>query len=510
VQDAIPCTTLDSKCPALEHYTEVLSRAWLILGILILYVLHLGGAGMLGPDEPRYASIGRAMEHSGDLITPRLDGHPWFEKPPLIYWTVAIGNWSRLSGEWAARLPVALISIAFLIFFGSVLAREFSRPVAFLATAILATSVGWVAYSFAALPDLPMSAALGAAMLIALFEPFGMEQKLNRGWIAGALLGFAVLAKGFVPLVLFAPLFLIVRRRRLAIFGGMLIVAAPWHVLVWMRNGSAFWNDYFWKQHVARFLTPELEHVQPFWYYVPVLLAGLFPWTPLVGLLARGRLYDDVRVRLLAAWMIYGVIFFSAARNKLPGYVLPLMPALAIVLAVALDKARTKNSLMAGASTGAPFMAWWLGACASLLILLPTAGRILPEALLVGLRRSNFAFAPGGLIFLIAVAAVGWLAWSGKTELAVAGVALAAGLGIVYLKNTELPFLDRTVSVRPFWTANQKVLEGACIGPTRRMWDYGLAFYAGHELPRCEPTGETRPQVHGTEDVLSLEVPDHP
>src|SRR5216683_1908787 len=103
-----------------------------------------------------------------------------------------------------------------------------------------------------------MSAALGAAMLVALFEPFGTGQKLNRGWIAGALLGFAVLGKGFVPLVLFAPLLLVVRGRRLAILGGLLIVAAPWHILCWMQNGSAFWNDYFWKQHIARFFTPEL------------------------------------------------------------------------------------------------------------------------------------------------------------------------------------------------------------------------------------------------------------
>ena len=488
-----------------EHYTEVLSRAGLILGILILYLLHLGGAGMLGPDEPRYASIGRAMAHSGDLITPRLNGHPWFEKPPLIYWTAALGTWSRFSGEWAARLPVALISFVFLIFFGNLLAREFSPQVATLATAILATSAGWVAYSLADLTDLPMSAALGAAMLVALFEPFGVERKLNRGWIAGALLGFAVLSKGLVPLVLFAPLLLVVRGRRLAILGGVLLVAGPWHLLVWMRNGNAFWNDYFWKQHVARFLTPELEHVQPFWYYLPVLLLGLFPWTPLVGLLANGKLYDDVRARLLAGWTIYGLIFFSAARNKLPGYVLPLFPACAIVLAVALDKARPKYSARAG-----PWFTGSVAACAAVLVLLPTAGRILPGALLAGLRHTGFGFAPGGLIFLVAAAAVGWLAWSGKVELAVTGVALATGLGIMYLKSTELPVLDRTVSVRPFWRANQKVLEGACMGSTRRMWDYGLAYYAGRELPRCAPQGDPRPQVRGTEDVLLLEVPGHP
>ena len=126
------------------------------------------------------------------------------------------------------------------------------------------------------------------------------------------------------------------------------IVAAPWFILCWLRNGSAFWDDFFWKQHVARFLTPSLEHVQPFWYYIPVLLAGLFPWTPLAALLAQRRLYSDRRVLLLAAWVLYGLIFFSVARNKLPGYLLPLFPALAIVLAAALDTSPVQGLVAGG------------------------------------------------------------------------------------------------------------------------------------------------------------------
>ena len=451
---------------------------------------------MLGPDEPRYASIGRSMAATGDLITPRLNEKPWFEKPPLLYWMVAVGHWLHFSNEWAARLPVALSSIAFLIFFGNVLAREFSPQIAAVATAILATSVGWFAYSSVALTDLPMSAALGAAMLIALFEPFEMRQRVNRGWIAGALLGVAVLGKGLVPLVLFAPVMLIVRRKRLAILGGMLIVAVPWHVLCYLRNGHAFWDDYFWKQHVARFFTPQLEHVQPFWYYVPVLLAGLFPWTPLVALLARRRIFDDVRVLMFGVWSLYGLLFFSVARNKLPGYVLPLMPAIAILLAVALEKAPGKQ--------------YWIAACAALLVILPTAGKILPQALLVGISRSNVAFAAGGLVFLMAAAVAAYFAWQQYTELAVASVALAAALGIVYLKNTALPVLDRTVSVRPFFVSSQRSLDDACLGDTRRAWEYGLDYYAGREIPHCAPKGDPRARIQGAEGLLSLEVPGHP
>jgi 4-amino-4-deoxy-L-arabinose transferase-like glycosyltransferase len=443
-----------------------LSRRWLIIPLLFLYIWRLGGVGLLGPDEPRYASIGRAMAVSGDWITPRLDGQPWFEKPPLNYWLTASGTLLHLPGEWAARLPQALLSVAFLCFFFGVLAREFSPRLAVAATAILATAAGWMAYSFAGLTDLPMSAALGAAVLVTLFDT-----RPHRGWLAGALLGVAILAKGFVPLVLFAPLLLIARGKRLAALGGAIVAAAPWYLLCWMRNGHAFWDDLFWKQQVGRFLTPDLEHVQPFWFYVPVLLAGLFPWTPLAALLFRRKLYEDVRVRLLVAWVVYGLIFFSAARNKLPGYLLPLMPALAIVLAAGLERLKGRE--------------YWLASCAALLIALPTVAAMLPGALLSGLGRTSVAFAPSGLIFLLAAAGAWWLARKEPAEWGVLAVAFATALAIVIVKYETFPALDQQVSVRGFWRANRAALTDGCFDHVGRAWEYGLNYYVGHELPEC-------------------------
>jgi len=458
-----------------------LSRSWLIVPLLLLYLLHLGGVGFLGPDEPRYASVGREMARSGDWITPRLDGQPWFEKPPLTYWLTAAGHLARLPDEWAARLPEALISAAFLVFFYLTLAREFSPQMALAASAILATSAGWLAYSFAALTDLPMSAALGAAMLIVLYE----KRSGLREVLAGALLGVSVLGKGFVPVVLFIPVLLLARGKRftqlVTTLAGALIVATPWFVLCWLRNGSAFWDDFFWRQHVARFFTPSLEHVQPFWYYAPVLLAGLFPWTPLFALLARRRLYADVRLRLLAGWVLFGLVFFSGARNKLPGYLLPLLPAVAILLAAAWD--------------AAPIKAWWLAACALLLIALPTVTAILPDALLAGLSRTHIAFAPGGLVFLPAALAVWWLTSKQKPEAALLAVALAAGLGVVYLKHTTFPALDTTVSVRGFWQSHRDAISTACLDDVSRTWQYGLNYYAAREVPSCTAADPAAP-VH--------------
>jgi hypothetical protein len=290
---------------------------------------------------------------------------------------------------------------------------------------------------------------------------------------------------------LIAPVWVIAKGKRLAILAGAGIVAAPWFILCWVRNGSAFWDDFFWKQHVARFLTPSLDHVQPFWYYVPILLAGLFPWTPVAALLARRELYTDRRVRLLAGWVLYGLVFFSIARNKLPGYLLPLFPALAIVLAAAYQATPVKE--------------WWLAACALLLVALPTIAGILPDALLAGLSRSQVAFAPGGLVFVGAAAAVWWLAWRRKTEAALLAAALAAGLGAVYVKYATFPALDSMVSVRGFWRSHQEAVAASCVDGVSRTWQYGLNYYVGHEVPACTADTSRQPRITTRDRQLTID-----
>jgi 4-amino-4-deoxy-L-arabinose transferase-like glycosyltransferase len=420
--------------------------------------------------------------------------------------------------EWAARLPVALASLAFLIFFYGTLEREFSARVASLGTAILATSAGWLTYSFASLPDLPMSAALVAAMFIALFDtrprmgshhfdsrpdsrrfhaaPFNLAQLslAQPGYVAGALLGLAILAKGFVPLVLFAPVFLIARGKRWRMLVACVVVAAPWFLLCAARNGRVFWDEFFWKHHVARFLTPDLQHVQPFWYFVPVLLAGLFPWTPVALLAARRKTWDDERVLFLAIWLVFGLVFFSFSQNKLPGYVLPLMPALAVILAVALDRA--------------PGAGWWMAASVLLLVSLPVIAGILPDALMVGIRRAHFdlkvGFAPV-LLALLAAAVTGLLMWSGKAQVAALAAVLAIAIGVTWFKRHTFPMLESQVSVRAFSRSNGAEVPNACVDPSvRRMWAYGLNYYAPRPLPECTPTTAAAFRIEEAEGRLVI------
>jgi 4-amino-4-deoxy-L-arabinose transferase-like glycosyltransferase len=178
---------------------------WLALPMAyLLYFYDLAGKGMFGPDEPRYASIAREMARSGDWITPVLWGHPWFEKPALLYWMNAIAFRFGLGPDLAPRLPVAILSVAFLVFYWWILRREFGCRPAWFSTLILATSAAWIGFSQVGVTDLPLAATYSAAMLLAL--PWVAKRDTRLLPAAAVLLGLAVLAKSLVPLALAAPL----------------------------------------------------------------------------------------------------------------------------------------------------------------------------------------------------------------------------------------------------------------------------------------------------------------
>ena len=145
---------MSSPSPA-GAFVRVLFPALLLIGLV--YAFGLGHSGLLGPDEPRYASIGRAMAQSGDWVTPRLMGKPWFEKPALLYWLVGLGHRLGLHSEWAARVPVALLSVAFLGFFAFALRRLAGASASLFGTMMLASMAGWIAFSQVAATDLPLS-----------------------------------------------------------------------------------------------------------------------------------------------------------------------------------------------------------------------------------------------------------------------------------------------------------------------------------------------------------------
>ena len=443
--------------------------------VCILYFFGLTNVGLLGPDEPRYAAVGREMAQSGDWVTPRLWGEPWFEKPALLYWMEGAAFRIGLNEDLAPRLPVALASVAFLVLFYWVLRREFGDPAAGFAAAILATSAGWLSLSHIGVTDLPMAAAFSGAMLLSL----GWLDHRERRWLplVAALLGIAVLAKGFVPLVLALPLVWMGRRQltdwfRATVIGAFAIVALPWYVLCFLRNGWPFLNKFFWEHQVERFRTPALAHGQPVWFFAPVIVAALFPWIPALALVARRSLYSDSRRRFLLLWVLFGLVFFSISRNKLPTYVLPLVPPLAVLMGLGLAEHKRAR--------------WVLVATAVLLVLLGPIAMVLPEALTAGISRApQPVFHWTWLLPAVSCVAVWYLDAAVGRSAAIALLGAAITAGVIGIELRAFPEVDRVASARLLWNAVAPVRDRVCIASLHRSLRYGLNYYSGTPLPDC-------------------------
>jgi 4-amino-4-deoxy-L-arabinose transferase-like glycosyltransferase len=385
-----------------------------------------------------------------------------------------------LSPDLAPRLPVALLALAFLGFYWWILNREFGCRTAWLATLILGTTTGWLAYGQVGVTDLPMSSTFAAAMLLAL--PWIARGDTRLLPAASFLLGLSVLAKGLVPLALAAPL--VLRGRGLrdllrpAVLAPFLIVAMPWYLLCYLKNGWEFVDEFFIRHHFQRITSDALMHMQPWWYYAPALAGLLLPWTPLVPLLARRSVWNDPRRRFLLIWVIFGLVFFSIPVNKLAGYVLPLIPAMAALMALSLDKLETAH--------------WWLTLCAILLIIFPISGPAAPAAVANGISHAGLPQFHWTWLAPAPVVAAAWvLERHGKRVAALAAIAIGATAGIVFLKSMAIPELDRVASARNLWTKIQPHSAEVCVDNITRSWRYGLNYYSVTPLPECSV--ESRP-----------------
>lgn len=434
----------------------------LLAALSFLYFWGLADVGLLGPDEPRYAAIGRQMARSGDWVTPVLWGKPWYEKPALLYWLGGIGNALGLGPELAPRFPVALTAVAFILFLYRTISRAFaSSKTGLYAAIILATSAAWVAFGFVAVTDVPLAACLGVAVLVAIFE--------GPAWVAGVFLGLAVLAKGLVPWVLYVPILAWLLwakqwKRAALILGLSIVTAAPWYVLCYMKNGWPFIAEFFIKHHFQRFSTDALRHVQPWYFYLPVLLGAVFPWTPLYGVLFKKPIWEDQRLRILGIWILWGLVFFSASKNKLPGYILPIVPGIAILLGRAAELSPR----------------WVLALSAWMLSVIPALAHILGPALDRGLTKVPI---PGPPAWGLALAGIAALCTLGNRTVAVSSLALLFLIPVTYMKSVAFPILDRTVSARQ--AAKKGVPD--CVDHSQRDLYYGLNYYLDvkQKLPVC-------------------------
>ncbi|HSB09404.1 MAG TPA: glycosyltransferase family 39 protein [Blastocatellia bacterium] len=368
--------TFDDKAeiivqPSLAAKQMTLSFVAVLAASAFAFLFGLGGLGFLGPDEPRYAEVAREMFATGDYISTRLCGCLWFEKPALLYWMSAAGYHLFGVSEFSARLPSALsatLTVALLYF---VVRRSGFSRLAVTATLVLGTSGLFIAYARVVAQDMILTASMTAALLAAYRWTRTSGRARTTCWLAIFLFaGLAVLAKGLVGIVLVlaisgAYFFLAGRlgsiRWREALIGCVvfLAVAGTWYGPVILRHGWPFIEEFFVRHHFERYATNEFGHPQPVYFFLLVAIAGAAPWSPfLIPAVGRLRLLKpssssrDLLLGLAWIWTALPLLFFSFSESKLPGYILPISPALAIIIGAELervwnaDRARTLRIAM--------------------------------------------------------------------------------------------------------------------------------------------------------------------
>jgi 4-amino-4-deoxy-L-arabinose transferase-like glycosyltransferase len=497
----------------------------LIFACGFFFFFGLAYFGLIGADEPRYAQVAREMLARHDWITPTLGGKPWLEKPVLYYWEAMSGYAVFGVSDWAARLPSAFDAtcmIAAIYFF----LRRF-RPGAEIDGALMtASAAGVIGFSRAASMDMP----LAACFTISLLAWFAWFESKNNAYLA-AFYGFAglgMLAKGPVAPALagvviaafaLASADLSLVRRTLWVPGITVFcaVALPWYIAVEIE-APQFFREFILQHNLARFSTNLYHHKEPFWYYLPVVLLSLVPWVVLAvaafaasaGAWWKQRYQsrsDNTLPVFLIIWLIVPVVFFSISQSKLPGYILPAIPAATILLASQLHRGRAAHQPLS-----VPLI---------LLHALVAAGLIIPALLIRYLLLvphlvwNHATLISCAIAFVMALAiATTVLSRSNAATLrfvtmvpVVLAITIALRLGA-----TEL---DGKLSTRPL--ANQLAAIDSkglpvAVFQTSRETEYGLAFYRNQIISRYEfhqiPAGEhfvVAPA--GSQTLVATQVP---
>lgn len=338
---AAPRSVAADAAPASNSRYELLALATVATLATVVCFFHLGAYGLWEPDEARYAEIAREMLALHDFVTPHLDYVPYVEKPPLLYWLTALAMRLFGTNEFAARLTSAAAAISGLgaVYYFS--RRVLGRPQAILAVAVLATSALYALMAQVLTTDMLLTATLS----VALFA-FYLHWSSGRGWcwVMYGAIGLAVLTKGPIGIVislLAGAIFLLsegqlrgaLRRFRVAGgFGVIALIAAPWFVAISVQQ-PYFLDFYFVGEHLRRFFESSYSHGQPIYYYVPVILGGMLPWSLLVPFIPWQSLPRNPARRfcLIAAATIF--VVFSLASAKLIPYILPALPFLSVVIA---------------------------------------------------------------------------------------------------------------------------------------------------------------------------------
>jgi 4-amino-4-deoxy-L-arabinose transferase-like glycosyltransferase len=497
----------------------------------------LGGAGLglVGADEPRYAQIAHEMLdrfNSADslkgrlsaCVTPYLYGHPWLEKPALYYWRAMFLFQDFGVHDWSARLPST--TFAFIMIGLIYLHMKRFRPGGHLDAALITVAcVGIIGFSRGASTDMQMAAPLA----IGLLGWYAWYETDSKFWLYDIYFftGLATLAKGpvapFLAMVIIAAFALLRREwsivRRSFWWPGMVLYFAmvlPWFIAVQHQNPT-FFREFFLEHNLERFATDRYEHSQPFWYYLVVVVLAMMPWTVIaVRALADGILTSVAEWRLrhsrkamlcvnrpgdafpefLVLWALIPIVFFSFSRSKLPGYILPSIPPIAILTGDFLFRSRKAglsrwlllgHAALCGVMTVAVLLLPWfvahgaqfppaqatavavLAACgAGLLILIVTKG--------FGVARLRLVTCSVMVVLVLFLYGVGPFAVIPEVD---------ATKRVIHL-------LDGSYSARPLAEKLGTVApesETIAVFRVRRDVEYGLSFYRNRAVVNYEQSG---------------------
>ena len=539
---------LETPAPELHERGRERPRQWatvrevaVFLAFTVFFLLYgltpiLGGDGMglVGADEPRYAQIAHEMlvrfdsAHSlkdrlSALVTPYLYGLPWLEKPALYYWRAMFLFQDFGVHDWSARLPST--TFAFIMIGLIYLHMRRFRPGGHLDAALITVAcAGIIGFSRGASTDMQMAAPLS----IGLLGWYAWYETGSKFWLYDIYFftGLATLAKGpvapFLAGIIIAAFALLRREwviiRRTIWWPGIALYFAmvlPWFIAVQHQNPT-FFREFFLEHNLERFATDRYQHQQPFWYYFVVVILGMMPWTVIAvralvdGIqtsVAEWRLRHsrsgspnvnrpgDAFPEFLVLWAAIPIVFFSFSRSKLPGYVLPSIPPIAILTGDFLFRRRTGlsrwillgHAALCGIMSIAIFLLPWFIA----------HGKVMPpsNAVIAALLAGT------GAVLLILIVTKGF----GVARLRVAtcsvlvllllflyGVGPVFGIPDVAASKHVIHLLDRSYSARPLaeklstFAPDQ---ETVAVFRVRRDVEYGLSFYRNREVVNYDQAG---------------------
>ncbi len=324
----------------------------LVTAVISFTVLFgIGGTALLDPDEPVYAETAKEMIRFHEYLSPRIYNEYWYDKPPIFYWLL-VASLKLFGGfsELAARIPASLMAIGAVLMTTLSAARQFSPRAGFWSGLVMGTTVMIMYMGKASVTDTTLLFFMTGALLCFMHEKY---------WLMYLFCGFAVMTKGPIGVVFPGAIvffYLLVTRDlrrmlRMHVLPGLLVVAAvglPWYGFMYQNHGMDFIYEFIGFHNISRFAAPLHPKRVHWWFYLPVIILGLFPWTGLLVKSVKDAFTKSVgressKLLFLQVWWIFVFVFFSIAQTKQVSYMLVLLPAFSMIIGWNIERMTCDN-----------------------------------------------------------------------------------------------------------------------------------------------------------------------